>query len=221
MPLAHWGIPRFVNMAWAHNSPPTWVCGEAGSHLAGSLTSSQALVLLHKWESYVVANWEPRTAWSSMCLRVAPERQDWTLSPRMPSVSYQLHVFKTTGGVHYGKFLGKTIKWPLHFKFCLWDSLKIGACLCRERDKISVCFWADSVLFEYLKRISICFLLACEGYSYERVDGSVRGEERYLAIKNFGQQPIFVFLLSTRAGKSHWHWQRQVRDDAGLLHLST
>ncbi|XP_055257786.1 chromodomain-helicase-DNA-binding protein 1-like isoform X2 [Moschus berezovskii] len=38
------------------------------------------------------------------------------------------------------------------------------------------------------------------GYSYERVDGSVRGEERYLAIKNFGQQPIFIFLLSTRAG---------------------
>ncbi|XP_072625590.1 chromodomain-helicase-DNA-binding protein 1-like isoform X5 [Canis lupus baileyi] len=39
-----------------------------------------------------------------------------------------------------------------------------------------------------------------EGYSYERVDGSVRGEERHLAIKNFGQQPVFVFLLSTRAG---------------------
>ncbi|XP_031230793.1 chromodomain-helicase-DNA-binding protein 1-like [Mastomys coucha] len=38
------------------------------------------------------------------------------------------------------------------------------------------------------------------GYSYERVDGSVRGEERHLAIKNFGNQPIFVFLLSTRAG---------------------
>ncbi|XP_015731810.2 chromodomain-helicase-DNA-binding protein 1-like isoform X4 [Coturnix japonica] len=38
------------------------------------------------------------------------------------------------------------------------------------------------------------------GYSYERLDGSVRGEERHLAIKNFGQQPIFVFLLSTRAG---------------------
>ncbi|XP_038278842.1 chromodomain-helicase-DNA-binding protein 1-like isoform X4 [Canis lupus familiaris] len=37
------------------------------------------------------------------------------------------------------------------------------------------------------------------GYSYERVDGSVRGEERHLAIKNFGQQPVFVFLLSTRA----------------------
>ncbi|XP_055979038.1 chromodomain-helicase-DNA-binding protein 1-like isoform X2 [Sorex fumeus] len=39
-----------------------------------------------------------------------------------------------------------------------------------------------------------------DGYSYERVDGSVRGEERHLAIKNFGQQSIFVFLLSTRAG---------------------
>nr|XP_020670757.1 chromodomain-helicase-DNA-binding protein 1-like isoform X2 [Pogona vitticeps] len=38
------------------------------------------------------------------------------------------------------------------------------------------------------------------GYSYERLDGSVRGEERHLAIKNFGQEPIFVFLLSTRAG---------------------
>uniref|UniRef100_A0A452TYY5 Chromodomain-helicase-DNA-binding protein 1-like n=1 Tax=Ursus maritimus TaxID=29073 RepID=A0A452TYY5_URSMA len=38
------------------------------------------------------------------------------------------------------------------------------------------------------------------GYSYERVDGSVRGEERHLAIKNFGQQPVFIFLLSTRAG---------------------
>ncbi|XP_060092741.1 chromodomain-helicase-DNA-binding protein 1-like [Heteronotia binoei] len=38
------------------------------------------------------------------------------------------------------------------------------------------------------------------GYSYERLDGSVRGEERHLAVKNFGAQPIFVFLLSTRAG---------------------
>uniref|UniRef100_A0A2K6GBH7 Chromodomain helicase DNA binding protein 1 like n=1 Tax=Propithecus coquereli TaxID=379532 RepID=A0A2K6GBH7_PROCO len=38
------------------------------------------------------------------------------------------------------------------------------------------------------------------GYSYERVDGSMRGEERHLAIKNFGQQPIFIFLLSTRTG---------------------
>ncbi|NXD43587.1 CHD1L protein, partial [Copsychus sechellarum] len=39
-----------------------------------------------------------------------------------------------------------------------------------------------------------------KGYSYERLDGSVWGEERHLAIKNFGQQPIFIFLLSTKAG---------------------
>ncbi|XP_042190560.1 chromodomain-helicase-DNA-binding protein 1-like [Callorhinchus milii] len=38
------------------------------------------------------------------------------------------------------------------------------------------------------------------GYSYERLDGSIRGEERFLAIKNFSQQDVFVFLLSTRAG---------------------
>lgn len=38
------------------------------------------------------------------------------------------------------------------------------------------------------------------GYSYERLDGSVRGEERNLAIKNFSNHDVFVFLLSTRAG---------------------
>ncbi|XP_035687270.1 chromodomain-helicase-DNA-binding protein 1-like [Branchiostoma floridae] len=43
--------------------------------------------------------------------------------------------------------------------------------------------------------------LGYRGYSYERLDGSVRGEERYLAIQNFNQQDdVFVFLLSTRAG---------------------
>ena len=40
------------------------------------------------------------------------------------------------------------------------------------------------------------------GYSYERLDGSVRGEERYLAIKNFNQdEDTFIFLLSSRAGR--------------------
>lgn len=38
------------------------------------------------------------------------------------------------------------------------------------------------------------------GYSYERLDGSIRGEERNLAIKNFSNQEVFVFLLSTKAG---------------------
>ncbi len=40
------------------------------------------------------------------------------------------------------------------------------------------------------------------GYTYERLDGSVRGEERYLAVNNFNESDsTFVFLLSTRAGK--------------------
>lgn len=39
------------------------------------------------------------------------------------------------------------------------------------------------------------------GYSYERLDGSVRGEERFIAIKNFSEdEETFIFLLSTRAG---------------------
>lgn len=39
------------------------------------------------------------------------------------------------------------------------------------------------------------------GYSYERLDGSVRGEERFLAVKNFSDdKETFIFLLSTRAG---------------------
>ncbi|XP_048669828.1 chromodomain-helicase-DNA-binding protein 1-like isoform X7 [Marmota marmota marmota] len=60
---------------------------------------------------------------------------------------------------------------------------------------------------ESLQRVRTCVWLLSslrKGYSYERVDGSVRGEERHLAIKNFGQQPIFVFLLSTRA-ESHMY----------------
>lgn len=41
------------------------------------------------------------------------------------------------------------------------------------------------------------------GYSYERLDGSVRGEERYLAIQNFNEtEETFIFLLSTRAGRN-------------------
>uniref|UniRef100_A0A8C6WRJ6 Chromodomain helicase DNA binding protein 1-like n=1 Tax=Neogobius melanostomus TaxID=47308 RepID=A0A8C6WRJ6_9GOBI len=42
--------------------------------------------------------------------------------------------------------------------------------------------------------------LEYRGYSYERLDGSVRGEERNLAVKNFSTNDIFVFLLSTKAG---------------------
>ncbi|GFR78435.1 chromodomain-helicase-DNA-binding protein 1-like [Elysia marginata] len=43
--------------------------------------------------------------------------------------------------------------------------------------------------------------LAYRGYSYERLDGSVRGEERFLAVQNFNSNDeTFAFLLSTRAG---------------------
>ncbi|XP_061540195.1 chromodomain-helicase-DNA-binding protein 1-like [Phycodurus eques] len=38
------------------------------------------------------------------------------------------------------------------------------------------------------------------GFSYERLDGSVRGEERNLAVKHFSSKDVFVFLLSTKAG---------------------
>ena len=43
--------------------------------------------------------------------------------------------------------------------------------------------------------------LSYKNYNYERIDGSVRGEERNIAIKNFNaKQDVFIFLLSTRAG---------------------
>lgn len=45
----------------------------------------------------------------------------------------------------------------------------------------------------------MCFVGS--GYSYERLDGSVRGEERFLAVQNFTEdEETFIFLLSTRAG---------------------
>ena len=43
--------------------------------------------------------------------------------------------------------------------------------------------------------------LTLRGYSYERLDGSVRGEERFMAVKSFNEtDDTFVFLLSTKAG---------------------
>ena len=47
----------------------------------------------------------------------------------------------------------------------------------------------------------VCVCVCVSGYSYERLDGSVRGEERFLAVRNFSEDDeTFVFLLSTRAG---------------------
>ncbi|XP_027019191.1 chromodomain-helicase-DNA-binding protein 1-like isoform X1 [Tachysurus fulvidraco] len=42
--------------------------------------------------------------------------------------------------------------------------------------------------------------LTYRGYTYERLDGSARAEERSLAIKNFRDEDTFIFLVSTRAG---------------------
>ncbi|CAH1786967.1 unnamed protein product [Owenia fusiformis] len=43
--------------------------------------------------------------------------------------------------------------------------------------------------------------LGYRDYTYERLDGSVRGEERFLAVRNFNEKDdTFVFLLSTKAG---------------------
>ncbi|KAI8837329.1 SNF2 family N-terminal domain-containing protein [Chytridium lagenaria] len=46
--------------------------------------------------------------------------------------------------------------------------------------------------------------LTYRGHTYERLDGSVRGEERFLAVQRFSEaeseNESFVFLLSTRAG---------------------
>ena len=45
-------------------------------------------------------------------------------------------------------------------------------------------------------------LLATRGYKYERLDGSIRGNERQAAIDRFNKpgSDIFAFLLSTKAG---------------------
>jgi hypothetical protein len=44
--------------------------------------------------------------------------------------------------------------------------------------------------------------LEYRGYSYERLDGSITGDDRYKAVKNFQDEKkdVLVFLLSTRAG---------------------
>ncbi|CAF4444743.1 unnamed protein product, partial [Adineta steineri] len=45
------------------------------------------------------------------------------------------------------------------------------------------------------------YLTYREIYKYERLDGSVRSEERFLAINNFNvNDDTFIFLLSTKAG---------------------
>jgi SNF2 family DNA or RNA helicase len=39
-----------------------------------------------------------------------------------------------------------------------------------------------------------------KGYSYDRLDGSVRGDDRNQSVSHFMRENVFLFLLSTRAG---------------------
>ncbi|XP_063967719.1 chromodomain-helicase-DNA-binding protein 1-like [Lytechinus pictus] len=73
-------------------------------------------------------------------------------------------------------------------------------------DKLLMFLWQQGhkvLLFSQMTRMLDILqdYLAFRGYEYERLDGSVRGEERYLAVKNFNQRDdTFAFLLSTKAG---------------------
>ena len=66
------------------------------------------------------------------------------------------------------------------------------------------CTGKPIVSHSHLLKITPLCITSCicvSGYSYERLDGSVRGEERFLAVRNFSEDDeTFVFLLSTRAG---------------------
>ena len=56
---------------------------------------------------------------------------------------------------------------------------------------------------ETIGREPLLHMFGCllPGYLYERLDGSVRGEERFLAVQKFNEnEETFVFLLSTKAG---------------------
>lgn len=45
------------------------------------------------------------------------------------------------------------------------------------------------------------FLIIFYNFQFFRLDGSIRGEERFISIKNFNEnETTFIFLLSTRAG---------------------
>ncbi|XP_063747635.1 chromodomain-helicase-DNA-binding protein 1-like isoform X2 [Eleginops maclovinus] len=77
-------------------------------------------------------------------------------------------------------------------KLCLLDSMLMH--LHREGHRV--------LLFSQMTRMLDILqdYMEYRGFSYERLDGSVRGEERNLAVKNFSSKHIFVFLLSTKAG---------------------
>ena len=52
----------------------------------------------------------------------------------------------------------------------------------------------DSIKREPLLHMFGCLLL---GYLYERLDGSVRGEERFLTVQKFNDNVLFVYCQVT------------------------
>ena len=64
-------------------------------------------------------------------------------------------------------------------------------------------------------------IIPLAGFTYERLDGSVRGEERFIALKNFEKdESTFVFLLSTRAGRRTHYLLSSSLQHSGCIPLS-
>ena len=95
-------------------------------------------------------------------------------------------------------------------KICTRSNMNTCVSKCIYYILYSVCMWLIYIWescvicsISLFLLLSYSFILSpsSSGYSYERLDGSVRGEERFLAVQNFSKdEDTFIFLLSTRAG---------------------
>jgi hypothetical protein len=60
----------------------------------------------------------------------------------------------------------------------------------------------DQLSLICLARNGLLFASHISGFARDARHGSVRGEERFIAVQNFNKnEDTFVFLLSTKAGK--------------------
>ena len=96
---------------------------------------------------------------------------------------------------------------PLIINFQLVHSLTItkysakNLCTCIHCRCMKIHTFILCLKILFLLSPTLFLPLSLLGYSYERLDGSVRGEERFLAVQNFSNdEDTFIFLLSTRAG---------------------
>ncbi|KAI5109512.1 chromodomain-helicase-DNA-binding protein 1-like, partial [Silurus meridionalis] len=107
--------------------------------------------------------------------------------------------------------LRKCVNHPYLFNGVEPEPYEIGEHLVKASGKLSLldkilAFLSDNghrvLLFSQMTRMLdiVQDYLEYRGYSYERVDGSVRREERNLSIRNFKTKDIFILLLSTKAG---------------------